>query len=638
VLRAKWGRVPIERLAATLGASVTACRLRATRLGISTRDCEDFSIRRLEELTGVDHRQWRYCLAQGWLRSSWEQPRNGATPILRVSVEALHDLLRRKPEVFDYRRASHAAISALRLNELPDPPRFKRLACRSESYAGGARLSERAAGGPGERRPEFFLPSCEEIGGTRFWAPTYESAAACPRCGCRVSRYSEGKGKLYSDLGDDDAALAAVAAKLGLVWKDGGLFDARGNRIRDEELLRHVFDGRRRAQRAFRVFRAFLKAGLKVGRSHPIPPKNWLPDITGLVLRRDQVRAFETLQAEGRVGVYIPPGQGKSALGCYVLTRLSGRHVVFVPSRVLRDQWVRSFKALCTKVAVRTVYRPVHFVEVTVYDRRGEVRSTIEIFSYQTRFDFGDKEYACRVFDEAQFVPGNRAIALLYQARASWQLSLTATPFREDGRADVIDILSAATIGADWSEYRARGEIRDVPVSVLVVPNEEAKFQRLKSLIDRSERTLIFSDYVRTGKRIALDLRIPFVYSRTAGKLATLMRHRTVAVSRTGDCGLSLPDVAHVIEVCFHGGSRAQSLQRHGRLLHGEHARLHTVLMTPQELQRFRRRLAALESRGIRVELKWSSGKPGRPSVASPSMLQQGRAPAKWCDILPRAA
>jgi hypothetical protein len=643
-LRAKWGRVPIERISEALGATAVACKLRAARLGISTRNLEDFSIKELESLTKVNHRQWHFCRSQGWLTGAWEQPRTGAPPVVRVSVEALHDLLRRKPEVFDYRRANKAAARALRLNDLPDPPRFKRLTCRSDAYADGikpAAVGQKWSHGSVlvERRTyKYSLLSCDALGGTRFWASTYASDASCPRCGCRVSRYSEGEGE-YSDVDCEDDSLAAVAGKLGLIWRDGALFDENGVRLQDEELLRHVFDGRRRPTRAFGVFRRLLKAGLNVGRAIPVPTDRWLPDITGMVLRDDQPRALEEFRANGRVGLYIPPGQGKSALGRYILTRLAGTHVVFVPTRILRDQWIRSFRQLRKNVVVRSVYRPARHTEIVVHDQRGRVRSTIEIYNYRTRFDFANKRYVCRVFDEAQFVPGNKAIALLYQAQATWQLSLTATPFREDGRSDVIDVVSASTVGADWADYRARGAIPDIPVSVLVVPDLEAKFERLKRLVDRSERTLIFSDSVRTGERISRELSVPYVCSKTKRKLATVLKHRTVALSRSGDCGVSLDDVAHVVEMTFHGGSRAQSLQRHGRLLHSKAARLHTVLMTYAELARFARRLSILESRGCRIQLKLSTGRAGRPSPVTPLKLEQGRRPAAWCDVvLPLAA
>ena len=48
-------------------------------------------------------------------------------------------------------------------------------------------------------------------------------------------------------------------------------------------------------------------------------------------------------------------------------------------------------------------------------------------------------------------------------------------------------------------------------------------------------------------------------------------------------------------------GSRVQSLQRLGRLLHSEVGRFHVILMTPAERERFGKRVDVLRAKGFPV-------------------------------------
>jgi hypothetical protein len=453
-----------------------------------------------------------------------------------------------------------------------------------------------------------------------------------------VSRYSEGAGQYSNDDRGEGDALAAIAGKLGLSWTADGLFNSAGERVRDEQLLRCVFNGRGNGNKAFSAFRRLLESGLDISRANPVPARRWLDDLTGYTLKSDQNKAFDEFRRTGRVGVYIPPGRGKSALARYIMTRMAGRHVVFVSTKVLLEDWINAFAALPTRVEHRVVYRPHAHAEITVYDKQGALRCTVDIFNYRTRNPFRDDRYVCRVFDEAHFLPGHEAVTLLYRVNAEYQLSITATPFREDGRSSMIDVVSAATVGENWSGYRERREIPDIPVTVVIVPEASLKISAVETLIDSRERTLIFSDSIAAGRALEEQTGIPFVFSGTKNKLQTIRKHRTVAVSRTADCGLSVHDVEHILELTFHSGARAQALQRHGRLLHSAVAKRHTVLMTPEELSRHFKRLTALELKGCRMQIKLLTGRPGRPSVVTPLRLQQRKAPALWCDILQKAA
>src|SRR5262245_62512797 len=58
-LRDHWGRTPAEQIAETLGRTLVSVQLEKKRLGISTRDFDDWTIRDLEDREhglGIDHR------------------------------------------------------------------------------------------------------------------------------------------------------------------------------------------------------------------------------------------------------------------------------------------------------------------------------------------------------------------------------------------------------------------------------------------------------------------------------------------------------------------------------------------------------------------------------------------------------
>jgi hypothetical protein len=550
----------------------------------------------------------------------------------------LHEFLRAHPDVFDYAHANAYVRGVLELYRLPTAPRFKRLTCRSEVWTDAERATPV---GPQvhhgdvklrQLRHTYALESCGAVGGTSFWAAIYESSPSCPRCGCKVSRFSEG---VYSDDEPGEGeTLNVIAGKLGLAWKDGCFVDADGHKVTDDALLRYVFSTRRNAGKAFRVFSKLLENGLSVCPARPITSERLLPDITGIRLRDHQKEAFALLRSRGHIGDYSPPSMGKSTFGVYVLTRLAGRHVVFVPTQVLRDQWVKALRRLAPAVRVRRAWKPSH-VEVTVLDRSGEVRCVVDIYNYRTAHDFKEERYVTAIFDESHRLPGNSAHRLVL-INHEYRISITASPFREDGRERAIQRLAGTSIGGDWRKYRNAGQIADVPVRVLVVNDLDEKFDALRSLVKQG-RVLVFCEALADGRRVERELGIPFVYGGSKKRLETVMGERVVAISKIGDCGLSLPELNRVVELSFHGGARAQSLQRYGRLLHGRDGVEHTVLMTLRELSLYAKRLTALEERGCRIRIQLYTGTRGRRPETTPALLAKGT-DNPWMQLLGMAA
>jgi len=627
-LRENWGKLPPAEVYAHLECNDSAVFNRLKRIGHSTRNNEDLTIYDIEHLTKIDHRLWRRFIDAGWLKSYEEYGRNGKTWSRRVKVESIGQFLRAHPEAFDYRKADKYTRAVLELNNLPDPPRYMLVTCQSDAWKDGTRLTptgyqvHHGEVQLAEREHSYSHESCAAIGGTDTWAPLYETPT-CPRCGCMVSRFSDKAVFSDEDPGDSDT-LNAVAGKLGLTYSDGRFMAADGSPVGEHELLQYVFSTKRNPGRAFATFRRLLEAGMSVAPPNPVPAGTLLPNVLRYELREGQHGAFDAFLDSGNVGVYWPPGQGKMYFLGMVFARLAGEHVLFVHTRTIRDQWIAFFREH-GNVRVAYVKTPHHY-RVDILDAAGGLRSQVRIFGYSTREKFDASRFCVVGFDEAQFLPGNNA-SRLSMLKSAYRVGLSATPFREDGRAGLIQMMTGLALGEDWQEFRDAGQIPDVPVRVLIVADLEEKHRALARCLNR-HKTIVFSDAIADGKRISADLGIPFIHAETTKRLEVLASHRAVVMSRVGDCGIDTQDLEEVIEFNFHHGSRAQSLQRMGRLLHARKPLRHTVLMTVKEFSLYHKRLSALEGKGfpIRIEMYKDSKKPGRPPAPKPVNV--------WCQML----
>jgi superfamily II DNA or RNA helicase len=89
----------------------------------------------------------------------------------------------------------------------------------------------------------------------------------------------------------------------------------------------------------------------------------------------------------------------------------------------------------------------------------------------------------------------------------------------------------------------------------------------------------------------------------TTNRLREIEEHKVVCVSRVADLGVSIKDLQRVIEVDFLFGSRQQQLQRTGRLMHAEKPERHDIVMTEAEMQKYGKRLWALQEKGFTVKI-----------------------------------
>ncbi|RLF15769.1 MAG: hypothetical protein DRN06_05650, partial [Thermoprotei archaeon] len=314
------------------------------------------------------------------------------------------------------------------------------------------------------------------------------------------------------------------------------------------------------------------------------------PPPTTIKLRDYQEEALRRLLESGRVLVLWPAGAGKTVFAAYCCALFRGPKLYLAYTAMAVRQFLEYLKRFCPEVADEVEAHTYAWVS-----RAGEA--------------LGKKRYSLVIFDEVHHLPAP-TYAQAYFIRRKYQLAMTATPWREDGKDELIVALGGFPVGAEWEEFWRRGVVRKPKAVVYVVDSEAHKLQLLDRLVrtrPKGKKTIIFCDWLEEGKRLAERYGCPFIH----GDLSVSKRFRLlegsdlVVMSRVGDMAIHVPDVARVVEYGFLYGSRAQEGQRVGRLLHSE-ARgpvEHYVLMTVGEWERYRKRLHALYARDFDVEV-----------------------------------
>lgn len=338
----------------------------------------------------------------------------------------------------------------------------------------------------------------------------------------------------------------------------------------------------------FDVIADLVEAGNLPFASRQIDPEDLRGEPDGVELRPYQVRAWETFEEYGQIGVYWPPGLGKTFLSLYAGERISGDKLVVVPSSTLEQQWEERIREHCSK------------------SWEWDVRT----YQYLTTND-NMQEYTgvngpnLTIFDECHTLPAN-TFSKLATLDTDYRIGLSATPYREDERTDYIFALTGVPVGIEWEELLEHGDFDYPEVSVFMYRTQKQKRDDLEQLVNEGAgKTLVFCDAIDEGKRLRDQLDVPFVHGETPkdDRMDTFRDHNVVIGSRVADEGLSLDELDRVIEYDFHGSSRRQELQRAGRVMHSDSIGKHIVQMTDAEYEKYSKRLYSLEEKGIDIRL-----------------------------------
>lgn len=599
-----WHRMSGDEVAGALGRTFDSVNLRRKRLGVGRYDGDELTVRDLEELTRIDHRQWHDFIERGWLNARHRARRNGAAPITYVSLNALRRMLEVHPEVCDYRAASKAARVALELDKLPEPPQWKRVVCRSKAWTTQIKatpVGRRVSHGAAELHAlthTYKQRSCAEEGGVAFWAPTY-AFPSCPRCGCQVSRYSEEA--LFTDLDPgNDELIDIQARKIGLRWDSGKLRDSAGRDVTDRDILDCLFSAGRCNRRSVKAFDKLIEAGLSVVQSKAVPEQALLDNILSIALRPDQEEALQQFVATGNMTAAHAMSFGKSTLGMMAMTRIAGRHLLMVDTQLLREQWIEKLTQAAPRVKVTRWHKPAKSV-VRVFDCEGSERCVIEIYNYMTRTKL-EGPWVVGCFDEVHRLPAALAHRHSF-APTQYRIGLSATAdLRGDGRGALVSKMTGALVGEDWRRQMETGIVKRIPVKVFLVEDTEHKHEVVGQLLQKHASVVVLCEALADGRELELRYGIPFIHSKTKQKLQRLRASQSMVLSRVGDAGISVPHCEVTVDHSGLFGSRIQSLQRLGRLMHSDRALYHCILMTRAErYERFAARVEAIKAKGFTV-------------------------------------
>jgi len=307
-------------------------------------------------------------------------------------------------------------------------------------------------------------------------------------------------------------------------------------------------------------------------------------------MRDYQKQAWETFMEYGAIGIYWPFGTGKSQFGIELCDRLKGHKLIVAGgSKALKEQWENRLREM-----PEPRRRECH---VVVYQSSNEINKLAKEY----------KEFTLTIFDECHHLPA-QTFMRLSTIPTKYRLGLTGSPYREDGHINYIMALTGYPHGLSWDKFVIEGIITLAQVQVHVVKKDRYKLSILDALLQRDlGKTMIFCDSLDLGESIGKKYGIPWIYGATKDRMDKIQRNERVVISRVGDEGISIPELDTVIEVDFLGGSRAQALQRVGRLQHrtldvAKEPAVHHIIMTEEEVEEYGKRILAYYDKGYKVD------------------------------------
>lgn len=182
----------------------------------------------------------------------------------------------------------------------------------------------------------------------------------------------------------------------------------------------------------------------------------------------------------------------------------------------------------------------------------------------------------------------------------------SASPYREDGRHNLIFALTGFPIGLNWQDLMKLLGKKYHDINVYIFDSMEQKIRFATNLVAKDTKTLLFVDKIEIGERLANLLGVPFIHGATKNRIEIAKESKVFIASRVMEMGISIKDLEHIIEVDFLFGSKREEIQRTGRLFHSEskEAKKHDILMTKEEFEIYGKRLHGLVEKGFKINLR----------------------------------
>jgi DNA excision repair protein ERCC-3 len=318
---------------------------------------------------------------------------------------------------------------------------------------------------------------------------------------------------------------------------------------------------------------------------------------TDIQLRTYQLEAMDFFIKHGEMTLVYPFGAGKTLFGVQAISCVSGRTLVVVPS--------------VSQISVWQKYIDQHFnnnpkprIGLFYGGARKDRYADIIISTYESALTHLIKErFRLLIFDECHHFPANTYSRLAF-LDADYRLGLSGSPYREDGRSELIYVLSGTPYGSDWERLFEEGWVKKPQINLHVTP---MKLSILQSMLQTLKgNTLVFCDTISIGEEASRLTGLPFIHGEHTLKERSkaVDKYKRFICSRIFDEGMDLPYVKNIIELDFLGGSKRQQLQRVGRIMHSliDGSEYH-LLMSPDELQKYEKRLYGLYSRQFKVNV-----------------------------------
>jgi DNA excision repair protein ERCC-3 len=336
----------------------------------------------------------------------------------------------------------------------------------------------------------------------------------------------------------------------------------------------------------FLLLASLIRDGVFPFNPRPIDPADLRENVSMKFELLDYQRlAWDAFQRYGNIGVFWPPRGGKTFLGMYAMSRLRGRKLIVVPTLTLLEQW-----------------------QDRIRQWTGLSQGELDMVTYHAFDKVRSKDYMLTIYDECHRLPANQ-FSRLATIKTKYRMGLSATPWREDGRAEYIFALTGFPVGLDWQAFLKMQLFRKPTVDLYITRNITEKTGRVVQFLADKKRTMIFCDGIELGKQLAHKFDLEFVYSSTSKRLQKIHEaimnspQRALVISRVGDEGVSLAKIERIIEFDFLFGSRRQEMQRLGRLFHSDYEGEHIILMTSEEYARYKKRLYAIYEKGFEIKV-----------------------------------
>lgn len=337
-----------------------------------------------------------------------------------------------------------------------------------------------------------------------------------------------------------------------------------------------------RQRASFNLIASLVKDGILPFTPKPIDKIDLVERPCKIQLRDYQKEALDKFLQFGNIGVFWMPSAGKTFLTLWIMNMLKGRKLIVVPSLTLVEQWESRIKEL------------THIPS-----------SEYRIITYSSAHKVLKEEFTLAVFDECHHLPAN-IFSKLSLIKTRYRLGLSATPYREDGRNELIFALTGFPVGLDWKHLMELKVVTKPRVKLIITRNPTSKIAVLDDIIRSSsnKKTIVFCDRINLGKQLANRYNVHFVHGQTKKRLARIAHAPLVILSRVGDEGVSLQQLQQVIEFDFLFGSRRQELQRLGRLFHSNFSGDHLIMMTEMEYDKYKKRLYSIYEKGIDIAIE----------------------------------